>query len=190
MSEIRQDEKKKRQHNGPLWLHASFLNFYFQCAVKRRKQTRTLIENSSQWRCESQFIHTFLAWQSKKLTTEWFATSVNLSKWAGCQIFATAPALNNLQYCISLSFHFCLFFLPCQLQADKSLHWSGVFFFSSFGAMLIKKLPFGSAGKDKQKQLKSTFLLCCSHRSLGDINVIHLTVMVFPLRAYVPPLGS
>lgn len=187
MSEIRQDEKK-RHHNGPLWLHASFLNFYFQCAVKRRKQTRTLIKNCSQWRYESQFIPTFLARRSKRLTTEWFATSVNLSKWAACQIFATALALNNLQYCTSVSFHFCLFSFP--VSCKQTNHYTGRVFFSSFGALLIKKLPFGNGRKDKQKQLKRTFLGCCSHHSLGDINVIHLAVMVFPLRTYVPPLGS
>lgn len=83
--------------------------FIFRRAVRGGEEKRTLIKNSSHWRYETQFIHASPALNCKRLTAEWFATSVNLPKWGSSQIFATAHALNNSQYCTSVLFHFYLF---------------------------------------------------------------------------------
>lgn len=109
MSEIR--PQRKMQHNGlqSAWItNASFL--IFRCAVQGREEKRTLIKKSPHWRYETRFIHGSSARNCKRLTAEWFATSVNLPKWGSSQIFAAAPALNNSQYCTSVLFHFYLFF--------------------------------------------------------------------------------
>lgn len=99
MNEIREEEKK-----GNIMALMAADNKYilfkkrliFRRTAARRKEKRTLVKNRSHWRYETQFIHASLARLRRRLTTEWFGTSVNLSKWASCQIFATAPALNNL----------------------------------------------------------------------------------------------
>jgi len=154
------------QHNGPQWLYVTNVSFFpliFRRTVTGRKETRSLIKNSSHWRYETQFIHTSFAQQSKRLTTDWFVTSVNLPKWASCQIFATAPALINLQYCTSVWIHFCLFLFS--LSTLKSLnHYFCIT--RQYCCVSLPMEPFSlkscflwNMWKDKQKQWqKGTFI--------------------------------
>lgn len=108
MNEIRPQRKCYTMGLGTGWItNTSF--FIFRCTVQRREGARTLVKNSSHWRYETQFIHRSSAQTHKRLTAEWFATSVNLPKWGRSQICAAASALNNSQHCTSVLSHFNLF---------------------------------------------------------------------------------
>jgi len=115
MSEIR--PQKKMQHNGHRITNASF-SLFLDVLCWQGEEKRTLIKNSSHWSYETRFIHSSSTQNCKRLTVEWFATSVNLPKWASRHIFATAPALNNSVHCTSVLFHFYLF-SPCQLSGAQ-----------------------------------------------------------------------
>lgn len=123
----------------------------------------------------------------KRLTTEWFATSVNLPKWASSQISATAPALNNSQYCTSVLF---LFHLPSPLSTVRSPNHCNcifrrccIFLFH----LLIKGRLLGIGDNNKNGKRDNLF----SHfspRPHGDIKAMHFTVIDFPACAHFPLL--
>lgn len=142
------------QHNGP---HSGWItnasSFIFRRTVRGREEVRTLIKNSPHWRYETRFIQGSSARNCNRLTAEWFATSVNLPKWASSQIFATAHALNNSQYCTSLLFHFYLFSSLSTVRSPNHCHYMmrRCCISFSYGTMLIRRSLLGVRANNRGK---------------------------------------
>lgn len=159
-----------------MYLRFPPLLLIFRRSAKGRKEKKTVMKNGSHWRYETQFIHASLA--RRRLTTEWCGTSVNLSKWATCQIFATAPALNNL-------LHFSFYSVFRQLREAQII--ATVSCLPSYGATLIKTPPFGK--KTNRNTRKENFSFhnwshhsCSWHKRESFICDSCFWVTVFPIR--------
>lgn len=145
--------------------------FYFY-TVRGGQEKRTLRKNSSHWRYETQFIHSSSTRNSKRLTTECFATSVNLPKWASSQIFAADFALNNSILCTSVLFHFYLFFLPVRRPNHCSSIKRLLYFFHI--APLVRTSLVGTGHNNREKQQEK------AHSPHGNVSAKHLTGVAPP----------